>query len=452
MSTARILVVDDEADIRDLVQEILSEEGYAVEVAANAAEARAACARQAPDLVLLDIWMPDTDGISLLREWQQSQSLSAPVVMMSGHGTVETAVEATRLGAVDYVEKPLSLAKLLRTVTSALEEGGRLRKSARNPLPPLLAPVGRSRLMRDLREQAKQLAPHEAPVLILGESGTGREAFARYIHSLSARKGGPFVTVAAGALAESGAEAALYGSETGGAVRRGLLEQAERGVLFINELGDLSPTAQKFLFAALDSGGYRRQGGVAPLKCDVRMVCSAQPGFETRGAEAFRQDLLSQLNVLSLRVPPLRDYAEDVPDLLRYYVDRLVDDQHLPFRRFSVAAQNRLRNYPWPGNVRELKNLVHRLLIQGGDEEIALAEIEREISAQSTSDEPLVKQDLLALPLREAREHFERAYLTQQLQLCGGKVGQLAKRVGMERTHLYRKLRSLGVDFRQSEE
>ena len=452
MSTARILVVDDEADIRDLVQEILSEEGYAVEGAANAAEARAACARQAPDLVLLDIWMPDTDGISLLREWQQSQSLSAPVVMMSGHGTVETAVEATRLGAVDYVEKPLSLAKLLRTVTSALEEGGRQRKAARSPLPPLLAPVGRSRLMRDLREQAKQLAPHEAPVLILGEAGTGREAFARYMHSLSPRKGGPFVTAAAGALVESGAESALFGSEAAGVVRRGLLEQAERGVLFINELGDLSTAAQRFLFAALDSGSYRRQGGTAALDCDVRMICSAQPGFETRAAEPFRQDLLSQLNVLSLRVPALREYAEDVPDLLRYYVERLVDDQHLPFRRFSVAAQNRLRNYPWPGNIRELKNLVHRLLIQGGDEEIALAEIESEISAQSTGDEPLVKQDLLALPLREAREHFERAYLTQQLQLCGGKVGQLAKRVGMERTHLYRKLRSLGVDFRQSED
>jgi DNA-binding NtrC family response regulator len=452
MSTARILVVDDEADIRDLVQEILSEEGYAVDVAANAAEARAACARQAPDLVLLDIWMPDADGISLLREWQQSQSLAAPVVMMSGHGTVETAVEATRLGAVDYIEKPLSLAKLLRTVTSALEEGGRRRQAAHSLLPPLLAPVGRSRLMRELREQAKQLAPHEAPVLVVGEPGTGREAFARYIHSLSPRKGGPFVTVAAGSITDSGAEATLYGSETGGSVRRGLLEQAERGVLFINELGDLPPGAQRLLFAAIDTGTFQRQGGTAALRCDMRMICSAQPGFETRGAEPFRQDLLSQLNVLSLRVPPLRDYAEDVPDLLRYYVDRLVDDQRLPFRRFSVAAQNRLRNYPWPGNIRELKNLVHRLLIQGGEEEIELAEIEHEIAAQATVDEPLVKQDLLAMPLREAREHFERAYLTQQLQLCNGKVGQLAKRVGMERTHLYRKLRSLGVDFRQSED
>jgi DNA-binding NtrC family response regulator len=210
--------------------------------------------------------------------------------------------------------------------------------------------------------------------------------------------------------------------------------------------------AQRLLLAALDSGGFRRLGGTTSVRCDVRMICSAQPGFESRGEHAFRQDLLAQLNVLTMRVPPLRDYAEDVPDLLRYYVDRLVDDQRLPFRRFSVAAQNRLRNYPWPGNIRELKNLVQRLLIHGGSDEIDLAEIEREIAAQTPPDEPLVKQDLLALPLREAREHFERAYLTQQLQLCGGKVGQLAKRVGMERTHLYRKLRSLGVDFRQSED
>jgi len=452
MSNARILVVDDEADIRELVQEILSEEGYTVDVAANAAEARAACTRQAPDLVLLDIWMPDTDGISLLREWQQAQSLAAPVVMMSGHGTVETAVEATRLGAVDYVEKPLSLAKLLRTVRTALEEGGRRKQAARSLLPPLLAPIGRSQRMRELREQTKQLAPHEAPVLITGESGTGREAFARYIHSLSPRSGGPFVAVSAGAITDESAAAAFYGTEAAGVVRKGLLEQAERGVLFINELGDLAPTAQRLLFAALDTGSFTRQGGATPVRCDARMICSAQPGFESRGIEPFRQDLLSQLNVLSLRVPPLRDYAEDVPELLRYYVDRLVDDQRLPFRRFSVAAQNRLRNYPWPGNMRELKNLVHRLLIGGGTDDVQLDEIEREISSQATVDEPLVKQDLLSLPLREAREHFERAYLTQQLQLCGGKVGQLAKRVGMERTHLYRKLRSLGVDFRQLED
>jgi len=452
MTTAHILVVDDEADIRELVRDILTEEGYAVEAAANAAEARAACARHAPDLVLLDIWMPDTDGISLLREWQQTQAITAPVVMMSGHGTVETAVEATHLGAIDYVEKPLSLAKLLRTVRRALDEGKRRKQAARTLVPPLLAPIGRSRLMRDLREQVKQLAPHEAAVLILGETGTGREAFARYIHTLSPRTAGPLVVLAAGTITDDNAEEMLFGTEGSGGVRPGLLEQAERGTLLVSGLEDLSQTAQRLLLAAIESASFLRKGGRIAVPFDARVISSAQPGFETRGAAAFRVDLLSNLNVLTLRIPPLRDYAEDVPELLRYYVDRLVDEERLSFRRFGVAAQNRLRNYPWPGNIRELKNLVHRLLIQGGTEEIRLDEIEREIDSQATADEPLVKQDLLALPLREAREHFERAYLKQQLQLCNGKVGQLAKRVGMERTHLYRKLRSLGVDFRQTEE
>ena len=449
MSNARILVIDDENDIRELVREILTEEGYAV-------EARAACGREAPDLVLLDIWMPDTDGISLLREWQQSQVITAPVVMMSGHGTVETAVEATRLGAVDYVEKPLSLAKLLRTVQRALDEGKRRARVTRTLVPPLIAPVGRSRLMRDLREQVKQIAPHDAPVLVLGEPGTGREAFARYIHALSTRSAGPFIGVVAGSITEGNAEELLFGTEPaasgGGGGAPGVLGQAQGGVLFINGLEDLVPGAQRLLLAVLETGSFMRKGGLVPIPFDARILSSAQPGFETRGPVPFRLDLISNLNVLTLRIPPLREYAEDVPELLRYYVDRLVDDERLPFRRFGVAAQNRLRNYPWPGNIRELKNLVHRLLIQGGSEEIRLEEIEQEIESQAPVDEPLVKQDLLALPLREAREHFERAYLTQQLQLCNGKVGQLAKRVGMERTHLYRKLRSLGVDFRQSED
>ncbi|MFN7856079.1 MAG: sigma-54-dependent transcriptional regulator, partial [Acidovorax sp.] len=242
---ANILVVDDELGIRDLLSEILNDEGHSVDLAENATQARSARAANVYDLVLLDIWMPDMDGISLLREWQQLHGHSLPVVMMSGHGTVETAVEATRLGALDYVEKPLSLAKLLRTVRSALDEGRRLKHAARTIVPPLIAPVGRSRFMRELREQVKQLAPHEAPVLILGEAGTGREAFARYIHSLGPRAGGPFVTVVPGSLTGENLETMLYGSESGGTVRKGLIEQADHGVLFINELGDVSPAAQR---------------------------------------------------------------------------------------------------------------------------------------------------------------------------------------------------------------
>jgi DNA-binding NtrC family response regulator len=292
----------------------------------------------------------------------------------------------------------------------------------------------------------------DAPVLFLGEVGTGREAFARYLHSQSSRAEKAFVVIVGGSFEESGAPAKLRGVERDGVVvEPGLYDQAAGGTLYLNGLEDFAPGVQRLLAADLEAGSYVREGGRQPQRIDVRFVSAALPGFEVRESPApFRRDLLSHLNLITLRVPPLRDYAEDVPELLRYYVDRLVDDERLPFRRFGVAAQNRLRNYPWPGNIRELKNLVHRLLMMGGDEEIRLDEIERELAVQVPQNEPLVKQDLLALPLREAREAFERAYLQQQLLLCNGKVGQLAKRVGMERTHLYRKLRSLGVDFRQS--
>lgn len=449
MTASRILVVDDESDIRELLQEILSEEGYEVEAAANAAEARAARAARAPDLVLLDIWMPDTDGISLLREWQEMHGIDCPVVMMSGHGTVETAVEATRLGAFDFVEKPLSLTKLLRTVERALEAGRRKRVSLRMHSSAYLAPVGKGKATQALREHLQQVAPGDSPVLLVGELGSGRESYARYLHSVSPRAAKPFhVLVAAGLGTDLGP--VLFGKQSDEGVEAGVFDQAAGGTLYLNALEDLNAEAQRALVAVIEQDSYVRAGGRERVPLDVRWVSAAREGIESLAAGgSFRRDLLAQLSVITLRVPPLREYAEDVPDLLRYYVDRLVDDQHLPLRRFSVAAQNRLRNYPWPGNVGELKNLVQRLLILGVGEEIRLDEVERELTEKLAVDEPLVKQDLLSLPLREAREHFERAYLQQQLQLCNGKVGQLAKRVGMERTHLYRKLRALGVDFRQ---
>jgi two-component system, NtrC family, nitrogen regulation response regulator NtrX len=450
MSAPRILVVDDEADIRGTLREVLADEGMEVDVAADAAQARSARARHEPDLILLDIWMPDTDGITLLREWSTQGGLSCPVVMMSGHGTVETAVEATRLGAYDFIEKPLSLTKLLRVVERALESGRRKRTASRALLPPLVAPVGKSRLMQHLREQIQQIGARESTVMFVGEPGTGREAFARYLHSISPRNGQPFISISGGALDDSTLLERLHGREADGKVEPGLFDEARGGTVYLSGLEDFSPAAQRVIAADLDAGSYVRVGGNRAQSLDVRWVSGAQPGLELRHApEPFRRDLLAHLNLITLKVPPLRDYAEDVPELLRHYVDRLVEEQRLPFRRFGVAAQNRLRNYPWPGNMSELKNLVHRLLVLGGDEEIRLEDIERELAAQLPKDEPLVKQDLLALPLREAREAFERAYLQQQLLLCNGKVGQLAKRVGMERTHLYRKLRSLGVDFRQ---
>jgi two-component system, NtrC family, nitrogen regulation response regulator NtrX len=439
--SARILVVDDEANIRALIDEILSEEGYEVTTAANAAEARAARKGGEFDLILLDIWMPDTDGISLLKEWSESGT-PGTVVMMSGHGTVDTAVEATRLGAVDFIEKPVSLAKLLRTVERALTV--RKSKELRRGLAvQSAAPAGKSQAIRALREQIARVAQHNAHTLFTGEAGSGRELFARYLASqIQAR--GVFVAVMGSDLSDDKAQRELLGDGT----EPGAFERAADGILFIQELGEIGATAQRILLGALEQGSYRATGRAVDRPFNCRVLSSAFPGFER--SDALRPELLSHLSVVVIRVPPLREYPEDVPELLRHHVELLVDTEGLPFRRFSVAAQNRLRNYPWPHNVRELRNMVKRLLILGGPEEISLSEVEAQLVTDTTDREPLVKQDLLAMPLREAREHFERAYLQQQLLLCGGKVGQLAKRVGMERTHLYRKLRSLGVDFRQS--
>jgi len=442
LKTARILIVDDESNIRVLLEEILTEEGYAVTTAADADDARRAYASNNFDLVLLDIWMPDTDGITLLREWSEADKL-IPVVMMSGHGTVDTAVEATRLGAIDFMEKPVSLAKLLRTVEKALaqKQPGDQRRSV---LPPMVAPVGKSETIKTLREQAAKIALHDVHTLLTGEPGSGREAFVRYISSLSSRSSEPFVEVTGSALTAADGHRRLLGQGD----EPGALEQAHGGTLFINDIGDLAPESQQLLLSILEQGYYRPGSSQSDRQIDLRILSSAPPGFDQE-APNFRRALVSHLSTVVIRVPPLREYAEDVPELLRYYVDMLVDSENLPFRRFSVAAQNRLRNYPWPGNIGELKNIVSRLLMLGTGEKISLEEVEAELSTDAPKSELLVQQDLLAMPLREAREQFERAYLQQQLLLCNGKVGQLAKRVGMERTHLYRKLRTLGVDFRQ---
>jgi DNA-binding NtrC family response regulator len=450
MSSPRILVVDDETEIRNLLQDILRDEGYSVELAGNGAEARAARAASEHDLILLDIWMPDADGITLLNEWAGGEGLPCPVVMMSGHGTIEAAVQATRLGAFDFIEKPLSLSKLLQVVRQALECGRTKRTSASKFGSAPITPTGKSRVMQQLREQIQRAASSDAPVLLLGELGSGRETFARYLHEHSPRAAHKLVRLTPASIDDDSAAQELFGSEQNGVVMPGLLDQAQGGTLFIKGLEDASPLLQKMLLAAIESRSYVRVGAQCSAVFNARLVACSQPAFAARaGQDGFRADLYIRLNTITLHVPALRERSEDVPELLRHYAERVADEERLSLRRFGVSAQNRLRNYPWPGNVQELRNLVRRLLILGGAEEIRLDELERELSAQVAEDEPLVKHDLLALPLREAREHFERAYLQQQLVLCNGKVGQLAKRVGMERTHLYRKLRMLGVDFRQ---
>jgi DNA-binding NtrC family response regulator len=446
MSPAHILVVDDEADIRSTISDILTDEGYAVRVAGDAAGARREVQRAAPDLILLDVWMPDIDGITLLREWTEAGAPDCPVVILSGHGTVETAVEATRLGAVDFVEKPLSLAKLLRTVKKALDTASHTHHAEPPRRLPTAspAPTGRSEAMRALREQAAAVATRPEAVLIVGEPGSGRSVLAQYIHQLAGSMHRPFISLVGSSVPEENAAQILFGIGSAEQGETGILERAAGGTLYLRNLDELHPAAQRLLAGALEQESFVRVGHAETVAVELRVIASLSPAR----ADKVRPDLLSRLAVLELRVPALRERREDVSDLLRECAEQLVEQEGLPFRRFGLAAQNRLRNYPWPGNVRELSTLVRRLLVAGGGEEIGLAELEQQLMPPQTGATSLVQQDLLGMPMREAREQFERSYLSQQLALCGGRVGQLAKRVGMERTHLYRKLRALGIDFR----
>jgi DNA-binding NtrC family response regulator len=457
MPSAQILVVDDEPDIRESVKDILEDEGYAVTVTGNAAEAREARRARRPDLVLLDIWMPDLDGISLLREWGERGGLPCPVVMMSGHGTIETAVEATRLGAYDFVEKPIALAKLLLTLRRALEHG---RLSAENEglrrelAPASAEPVGAGRAMQALKAQLERAAATDAPVLIHGEPGTGKEALARWLHARGPRRQGPFVRVAVGALPRSGASAALFGTEDLRGVSYGLLDAAQGGVLFLDGIEQLEPDAQRALAGVLEAGGLTRAGAAVPVAIDLRVVAASAADLgEAAAAGRFDEGLRYQLDVLPLRVPPLRERADDVPELVEAFAEQFARRDGLPYRRFSTAAQNRLRQHAWPGNLRELRNLVQRLLILGGSGDVDLAEVEAVLGqAGAAAPRRAVAGGAFeidfGLPLREARDAFERAYLTRLLKEAQGSVGKLAMMSGMERTHLYRKLRDLEIDIR----
>ena len=456
MTTDKILVVDDEEEIRKLIREILEDEGYETRLAENGAEARGLVEQFRPHLVLLDIWMPDIDGITVLKEWKKKGALSMPVIMMSGHGNVETAVEATKLGAYDYLEKPLSLAKLLLTIKNALH-ATRLQKEnqrLRHGRPPAPEIVGKSEKILKLKEQLARITAHHTPVLLLGESGTDKESIARYIHARSARGGQPFAAVHVAALAD---EKDLMRH----------LAAAAGGTVFLKDIADLKSGAQIHLYhllrrqspaaakparrpAGLSLGVTRRavRGATAAAAAPPRIIAASRRNLEQAVKEgAFRGDLYFQLNVVPLRIPALRAHYEDIPELLEYHAGYFSESEGLPYRHFSTAAQNRLRRYNWPGNIRELRNLVQRLMIMGADETIELDEVEMILGEQP----PRRAADDIAdfdLPLRKAREKFERAYLEHQLKQADGSVSKIARAVGMERTHLYRKLKSLGIDIK----
>jgi DNA-binding NtrC family response regulator len=373
--------------------------------------------------------------------------------MMSGHGTVETAVEATRLGAYDFIEKPISLAKLLLTVERAFESDRLKRENVdlREHGRPVIMPIGKSEVMEQLRQQARRIAQHSSVVLISGEAGAGKGTFARYIHEQSQLYKGPYVEIAVGSITRENSATELFGIEEGQSVHYGRLEQANGGTLCIGDIADMDLQTQARLLSVLQTSSFVRLGGNEDVEVDLRIIATTQRNLEQEVAEGrFRDDLFYHLNVVPLHIPALREHADDVHELLNFYIDYLVTHERLPYRHFSVAAQNRLRSYKWPGNIRELRNLVQRLLILGSGEEIEVDEIERAIGSNvevaGDRSGPVMPYDL---PLREAREQFEHNYLLHQLQEVDGSVGKLAKRVGMERTHLYRKLRSLGIDLKK---
>lgn len=469
-----VLVVDDEPDICASVRDILEDEGYAVAIAENGETARRMVRQKLPSIVLLDIWMPDVDGISLLKEFTGEMAVDVPVVMMSGHGNVETAVEATRLGARGFIEKPLSLAKLLHTVEQVLEEAKNEAplSPAHAPMPPE-APVGKSVQMQLLRKNLERVAGHSDKLLVRGEAGSGKTFCARYIHARSGphnarnivRNAAPFIEVRTRLLRDGQAAALLFGKEVPGKkaldkdggssdtlrIIPGFFDQAQGGTLYIDDIAELDEGLQQSLYAALSSKQWVRVNGSEMLDLDVRVIAATRYDLpQEMRAGRFREDLFHLLNTVPVQLPALRDHLEDVSELLQYFVDALVEKEDLPYRNFSVAAQNRLRHYDWPGNIRELEGLVHRLLVLGLDVDIGLDEVEAALSVSSaTPASALLSQ--FDLPLRQAREQFEKAYLEYHLQQAGGSVGKVAKLVGMERTNLYRKLRALGIDTRRSE-
>ncbi|HRO87634.1 MAG: sigma-54 dependent transcriptional regulator [Chiayiivirga sp.] len=452
MSAARILIIDDEPDIRSGLADILGDEGHRVTLAGDAAEARARLGEAAFDAVLLDIWMPGTDGLALLREWVSAGELPQPVIMMSGHGTVETAVEATRLGAYDFIEKPIALAKLLITLERALE-AQRLRqinRSLQQQVGSLFEPMGSSPAFAAVLAQLERLSGRDAAILLRGEPGTGKEALARWLHGRSARRGGPFVTVAAGAVPDEQAATALFGSESGGEVAAGLLEQAQGGTVYLDGIAELGPDTQLRLSSALERRQILRVGGRAPVPLDVRVIAASSQDLEAeRAAGRLRDELYFQLNVLPIQVPALRERGEDIGPLVQHFDEIFAARDGVAPRRWTEPVLARLRQHAWPGNVRELRALAQRLALLGSGE-VTLAEVEPALTGPGARLPPGTGESghplNLDLPLREARDSFERAYLLRQLHNAGGSVGRLAQITGMERTHLYRKLRDLGID------
>ncbi|MGB3454910.1 MAG: sigma-54 dependent transcriptional regulator [Litorimonas sp.] len=452
--TQDILIVEDETDIRSLIAGILQDEGHETREASTSDEALAAVRAREPNLVILDVWLKGSsmDGIELLDALKQSAP-ELPIIIISGHGTVETAVSAIRKGAYDYIVKPFKADKLIVTAERALETA-RLRQENRElkgRTPSDTTLIGDSPQVAQLRQKIVRIAATNSRVLISGASGTGKELIARLIHKQSTRSGGPFRAVNAASMVPERVEEELFGAEgADGVEKSGLLERAHNGTLYIDEVADMPLETQGKLLRLLVEQRFHRVGGLDDVQVDVRVITSSSRELDEQvKLGRFREDLYHRLNVMPLEAPPLSERRDDIPALVSFFIDQLAASTGLPKREIGPDAMAALQAHDWPGNVRQLRNNVERLLILAtGDpsQPITLSTLPPEVSVVRGGQAGNENERMIALTLRDAREHFERQYLQAQIDRFGGNISRTASFVGMERSALHRKLKSLGLN------
>lgn len=458
--SADILVVDDEEDIRMLIADILTDEGYECRTAGDSATAFEAIEERRPNLLILDIWLEgsDVDGMEILRRVHEEHA-SIPIIMISGHGNVETAVNSIKLGAYDFIEKPFKADRLVLTVTRAIETARLQRENdeLRQRTSDVTELVGVSSAIRQLRSALDKVAPTDSRVLISGPAGVGKEVFARQLHKQSLRSSGPFVVLNCAAMNPDRMEMELFGNEPGddeGSRNIGTLEMAHGGTLLLDEVSDMPLETQGKIVRVLQEQTFTRVGGEAAVNVDVRVIASTNRDMEAEMVGGnFRQDLFYRLNVVPIEIPPLRDRPDDIPALMDHFMRRSALISGVSPRQMSAEAIAALQAYDWPGNVRQLRNAVDWILIMapgGSDEPVTVENLPPDIGAGSSASVGWEEgAKMMSLPLRDARENFERQYLLAQVSRFGGNVSRTAEFVGMERSALHRKLKSLGVTTRE---
>ena len=446
-----ILIVDDERDIRELIGDILRDEGFETRLAANSDACMAEINASPPGLMILDIWLKDShmDGIDILKTVKRSNP-DIPVVIISGHGNIEIAVAAIKQGAYDFIEKPFNIDQLMVVISRAMEASRLRRENSDLRRRDVIAAemIGQSPAFRTLKSALDKVTRSNGRVMLTGPAGAGKEVAARYIHANSARASGPFVTVAAAAIEPDRMEEVLFGRETAGrGVEQGLLEQAHGGVIYFDEVADMPPGTQSKILRVLVEQHFTRAGGTDKVRVDLRVISSTTRDLKAEiSAGRFRQELYDRLNVVPVHVPGLEERREDIPLLARHFARMFNATQGLALRELSEEAEALLQTMAWPGNVRQLRNVIERALILGdGSGPISVSELQSDAPAEAAPGRLVLGGSLATLPLREARELFEREYLLTQINRFGGNISRTASFVGMERSALHRKLKSLGV-------